>query len=90
MKALVSLSQSENKELMDLVQSTKVSTGDKVVTVNLEYPISKVMEKLDMLSEHLEEAMGDHGHANPPKAETKQPAKPDAEPAAKSDAPAKK
>ena len=63
MKALVALGQSENKELLDIVQSTKVSNTEKVVTVNIEYPIAKVIGKLDGLSKHLQQSSGDSSRA---------------------------
>lgn len=42
--ALASLAQSENKDLQELTQATKITGSDRVVTVNLEVPISSVME----------------------------------------------
>jgi len=62
MKALVALGQSENKELLELVQSTKVTSNDKMVTVNIEYPLAKVMGRLDGVSHHLQKAI--HGSHN--------------------------
>lgn len=78
MKALISLGQSENKELLELVQATKVSADKKMVTVNIEYPLSKIINKLDGWSQHLQEALGEPAHANRPKPESDQPAKSDA------------
>jgi hypothetical protein len=45
--ALASLSQSENPELMQLAQSVKVSSDDRMVTVGIEYPVAKAIEKLN-------------------------------------------
>jgi hypothetical protein len=59
-----------------------------MVTVNVEYPLSKVIDKLDMLTQHLQESIGEPTHEHPPKPESDQPAKSGA--SAKSDAPAKK
>jgi hypothetical protein len=44
--ALASLSQEENPDLMQLAQSVKVSSDDKMVTVGVEYPVAKAIEKL--------------------------------------------
>jgi hypothetical protein len=44
--ALASLSQTENQDLMQLTQSVKVSSGDNMVTVGIEYPVAKVIEKI--------------------------------------------
>jgi len=44
--ALVTMSQTENKELLQLVQSAKVSSDDRAVTVNLEYPVDQAIERL--------------------------------------------
>jgi hypothetical protein len=46
--ALIALSQGENEDLMRLAQSLKVSTRDNFVTLTLEYPVSKAIEKLDV------------------------------------------
>ena len=84
MKALVLLGQSENKELLELVQSTKVSATEKLVSVNIEYPLSKIIDKLDGLAEHIQEAIGEPAKENPPKAgktpkaESEKSTKPDA------------
>jgi len=77
MKALVALGQSENKELLELVQSTKVATADKTVTVNIEYPISKVMSKLDGVSQHLQNALNDSTHGRPGKHKSRKSKKAD-------------
>ena len=46
MIAIVSLGQSENKELMQLVKSTKVSGADRVVSLALEFPMADAIKKL--------------------------------------------
>src|SRR5438105_5932484 len=58
MTALVALGQSENKELLELVQATKVSSNEKSVTVNIEYPLSKVFGHLEGVSQHLQKNLG--------------------------------
>jgi hypothetical protein len=45
MVALVSLSQTDNKDLMDLAQSVKVSSDKNAVTLGVEYPVAKAIEK---------------------------------------------
>ena len=91
MKALVSLGQSENKELLELVQSTKVSATEKLVSVNIEYPLSKIIDKLDGLAEHIQEAIGEPAHAQPSKADKGDKAdKAESDKSTKPDAPAKK
>ena len=80
LKAVVALGQSENKELLELAQSTKVSSAEKVVTVNIEYPLSKAIGKLDGVSEQLQKHLGKPSHANRRKAKSN--------PSAKSDSPA--
>ena len=72
MTALVALGQSENKELLELVQATKVSSTDKTVTVNIEYPLSKVFGHLEGMSHKLEKGLakpkrGKHAKPNPDK-----------------------
>jgi hypothetical protein len=52
MKALVALGQSDNKELVELVQATQVAASEKMVTVNIEYPWSKAARKLEGMSKH--------------------------------------
>ena len=44
--ALASLSQGENQDLMQLAQSVKVSSDDNMVTVGIEYPVAKAIEKI--------------------------------------------
>lgn len=44
--ALATLSQPDNKDLMELTQSVKVSAADKVVSVSAEYPVDKAIQKL--------------------------------------------
>jgi hypothetical protein len=88
LKALATLAQSENKELLELAQATKVSADNKMVSVNVEYPLSKVIDKLDMLTAHLQESIGEPTNEHPPKPQSDEPVKPGA--SAKSDAPAKK
>ena len=46
MVALVSLGQSENKELMQLVKSTRVSGADRIVNLALEFPIADAIQKV--------------------------------------------
>jgi hypothetical protein len=45
--AMASLGQSENKDLTQLVQSTKVSATDRVVSVSVEYPVDKAIQRID-------------------------------------------
>jgi hypothetical protein len=47
MVALVSLSQADNQDLMQLAESIKVSTKENLVTILLEYPIAKALKKLE-------------------------------------------
>jgi len=44
--ALATLGQPDNKDLMQLTQSVKISTAEKVVNVSAEYPVEKAIEKL--------------------------------------------
>jgi hypothetical protein len=44
--ALVALGQVENPDLQQLVQSAKVSTHEKLVTVDLRYPVDKAIAKI--------------------------------------------
>lgn len=53
MKALIALGQSENKDLLELVQATQVASSEKIVTVNIEYPFAKAVGKFDEMSKHL-------------------------------------
>ena len=46
MIALFSLGQPKNKDLSELMQSTKVSTSENVVSVGVEYPVQKALIKL--------------------------------------------
>ena len=48
--ALASLAQGENQDLQQLSQAAKVSSNDKVVTVNLELPVSTIIDRVN--SEH--------------------------------------
>lgn len=51
--ALGTLSQSENKELQQLVQSVKVVATDKVLSVNAAYPVDSLITRAnEMLAEH--------------------------------------
>ncbi len=77
MKAVVALGQSENKELLELVQSIKVSPSDKIVSVNVEYPLAKVMGKLDGVSKHLQKTLGASPQAQAAKAESDESEKSD-------------
>jgi hypothetical protein len=45
--ALASLSKPENPELMQLAQSVKLTTDDNIVTVGIEYPVDKVIQKIN-------------------------------------------
>ena len=47
MLALVSLSQSDKPEIMQLVQNTKISSKDKMVQMDVEYPVQNVIEKIN-------------------------------------------
>jgi hypothetical protein len=44
--ALAALSQTDNEDIAALAQSIKVSTKENVVSIGLEYPVAKAMEKL--------------------------------------------
>lgn len=77
MTALLALGQSENKELLELVQATKVSSTDKMVTVNIEYPLEKVFGRLNGMSRRLHKNLRDPAHAKPVKTEAEDPAPPD-------------
>jgi hypothetical protein len=44
--ALAALNQTENKDLQQLVQATKVSSSEKMVTVNVELPTASVIAKV--------------------------------------------
>jgi hypothetical protein len=57
--ALATLGQPDNKDLMELTQSVKVSTTDKVVSVSAEYPVDKAIEKLS------EQKAKHHDHNEP-------------------------
>jgi len=70
MTALVALGQSENKELLELVQATKVSSTEKTVTVNIEYPLSKVVGHLDGVSQKLKKSMAKPKRAKHAKPDT--------------------
>jgi hypothetical protein len=72
MTALVALGQSENKELLELIQATKVSSTEKIVTVNIEYPLSKVMGRLDGGLKQLEKNLGKPGHVKSSKHQSDQ------------------
>jgi len=54
MKALVALGQSENKDLLELIQGTQVASTEKIVTVNIEYPFAKAIGKLDEMTKHMD------------------------------------
>lgn len=45
--AMASLGQPEDKDLAKLVQGIKVGATEKVVSVRVEYPVEKVIEKLN-------------------------------------------
>ena len=45
--AMASLGKPDDKDIMQLVQSTKVSATDKVVSVNVEYPVEKALQRID-------------------------------------------
>jgi hypothetical protein len=47
MVALVKISQAENTELMDLAKSTKVTSSNQLVSLNIEYPANKVIARLN-------------------------------------------
>lgn len=55
MVALVALSQSQNKELLELTQSLNVSSQDKFVTIGLEYPIGEAIKKLQEKSAEMKD-----------------------------------
>lgn len=76
MKALVALGQSENKDLLDLVQSTQVASTEKMVTVNLEYPFAKAAGKLDEFSKHLQKGSDAPHHAKRDKRKSNKSAQP--------------
>jgi hypothetical protein len=44
--ALASLSKAENKDLMQLAQSAKVSADENLVSLSLEFPVERAIEKL--------------------------------------------
>lgn len=44
--ALASLSKAENKDLMQLAQSAKVSADENIVSLSLEFPVERAIEKL--------------------------------------------
>ncbi len=77
-KAVVALGQSENKDLLELVQSIKVASTEKMVTVNLEYPLAKVMGKIEELSKHAGKSSEKAGHAKHRKNKSDSSAKPEA------------
>jgi hypothetical protein len=55
--ALATLSQPDNKDLMELTQSVKVSAADRVVSVSAEYPVDKAIQKLsEQEAKHHQEA----------------------------------
>jgi hypothetical protein len=64
--ALASLSQSENPDLLQLAQSVKVSSDDKMVSVGIEYPVAKAIEKI---SEKTEFGKGESGPRSKKKSE---------------------
>jgi hypothetical protein len=45
--AMASLGKPDDKDVMQLVQSTKVSATDKVVSVSVEYPVDKAIQRID-------------------------------------------
>jgi hypothetical protein len=47
MLALAVLGQNNNPDLQDLIQGLKVSGGDRLVTVELNYPVAKALQKMD-------------------------------------------
>ncbi len=76
-KAVVALGQSENKELLELVQSIKVASTEKMVTVNLEYPLAKVIGKFDELTKHSGKNPEKPAHAKHRKNKSDSSAKPE-------------
>lgn len=50
--ALVSLSQTDNQDLQQLAQSTRVQQSDRLVTLELALPVSKVAEKIAEKAKH--------------------------------------
>jgi hypothetical protein len=56
--ALVSLSQTENQDLMQLAQNTTVKSTENLVTLGLEYPVSNALEKLSLLAKHISQEAG--------------------------------
>ena len=46
MIALLSLSQNENKDLQQLIQSTRISGKDNLVSIALEYPVADAVKRL--------------------------------------------
>ncbi|MDX1953498.1 MAG: hypothetical protein SFY81_15090 [Verrucomicrobiota bacterium] len=46
--ALVTLTQSENKELVSLVQKLKISTQDKLITLNVQVPTTEILKKMNI------------------------------------------
>jgi len=65
--ALGSLSQSENKELQDLIQSIKVTATEKVLSVNAAYPVDSLITRASSM---LEEEQSKPRHKNHKKHET--------------------
>ena len=49
MVALVSLSQMENPQLLELTRSLKVTAQEKMLLIKLEYPVAKIMNHLNAL-----------------------------------------
>lgn len=47
MMALAVLGQNGNPDLQDLIRGLKVSGGDRMVTVDLSYPVAKALQKMD-------------------------------------------
>ena len=50
--ALASLSKTENKDLMQLAQSARVSADENLVSLNLEFPVERAIEKLSEENRH--------------------------------------
>jgi hypothetical protein len=58
--ALVSLSQGQNQDLLQIVQATKISSEANVVNIGLDYPVAKAMDMFSQGKMHLDRAGAGH------------------------------
>lgn len=75
--ALGSLSQSENKELQDLIQSIKVTATEKVLSVNAAYPVDSLIARAGPMLEDAENKPRHKDHKKHEKHETGEKSKSD-------------